>query len=269
MEPKDLTDEIALNKVERKSESVKSISIVIPAYNEENRIGKTIYDLLSVLDNQDQLIVVFDGTDQTPEVVKSFGSNVELLTSDRRLGKGGAILTGFQQCRNEVIGFIDADNSVPVHDVIRLARDVNESKPCVIASRWVKSSSIVKNEPFFNIFASRIFHYLVYLVLGIKVKDTQCGAKFFKKDLIKVILPKVTIKSRMIDVTLLYHVKLLGKEITEVGVKWEHDEDTKLPILKAIPFMFATVIGLKLRHHKMLKSKAHILGKFLDSFQHN
>ena len=106
-------------------------------------------------------------------------------------------------------------------------------------------------------------------MLGITVKDTQCGAKFFLKEVIKEILPKITITSRMIDVALLYHLKLIGKQIFEVGVTWKHNDDTKLPILKAIPFMFATIMGLKMIHSKRLGDRSNLIRKFSDSFEHN
>ena len=246
-----------------------AISIVIPAYNEENRIRNTLRDLLSKLKEEDQIIVVFDGNDHTPEVVRSFGDRVELLLSNRRLGKGGAILFGFQNCRNETVGFIDADNAVPVEDVMKLAINVDSETPCVIGSRWVRSSRIVRNEPLLNVFTGRIFHYIVYLVLGIKAKDTQCGAKFFKSEIIREIIPKITIKSRMIDIALLYHVKLLDKKILEMGVTWRHSDETRLPILKAIPLMLATVIALKISHHHKLKLISHAIRKFGESISHN
>ena len=259
-------NQITLRKGDQKH---KAISIVIPAYNEENRIENTLRDLLSILKEEDQVIVVSDGNDRTPEIVRSFGDRFELLLSDRRLGKGGAILVGFQYCRNEIVGFIDADNAIPVEDVIRLAINVNTETPCVIGSRWVRSSRILRSEPFFNVFAGRVFHYIVYLVLGIKAKDTQCGAKFFTSEIIKEIVPKITIKSRMIDIALLYHVRLIDKNILEMGITWIHNDETKLPILKAIPLMFATIIALKISHHQKLRALSHIIRKFGESISHN
>ena len=259
-------DPTILQKVDKDR---KAISVVIPAYNEENRIRNTIRDLLPLLKEEDQVIVVFDGNDHTPDVVRSFGERVELLLSDRRLGKGGAILVGFQNCRNEIVGFIDADNAVPVEDALKLALNLNTETPCVIGSRWVRSSRVLRNEPLFNVFAGRIFHYIVYLVLGIKAKDTQCGAKFFTSEIIKEIIPKITIKSRMIDIALLYHVKLLGKEILEMGITWKHSDETRLPIMKAIPLMLATVFALKISHHHKLRSLSHAIRKFGESISHN
>ena len=241
----------------------------IMANNEEKRIKGTLHELLSSLNEEDQVIVVFDGNDRTPEIVRSFGDRVELLLSDKRLGKGGAILVGFQNCRNDIVGFIDADNAVTVDDVLKLAQSVNSETPCVIGSRWVRSSRIIRNEPFFNVFAGRIFHYIVYLVLGIKAKDTQCGSKFFTSEIIREIVPKITIKSRMIDIALLYHVKLMRKDILEMGITWRHSDETKLPILKAIPLMFATIIALKISHHHKLRIFSHAIRKFGESISNN
>ena len=143
--------------------------------------------MLSKLDDSDQIVVVCDGADNTPDIVMSFGDRVELVTSLTRLGKGGAILTGFQHCRNEIVGFVDADNAVPADDVFKLASMVSKDETRVMGSRWVRSSKILKNEPFFNVLAGRVFHYTVYFILGLKIKDTQRGAKFFHRDLLKEI----------------------------------------------------------------------------------
>ncbi len=224
------------------------ISIVIPAYNEEARITPFLESLLEISPPATELIVVSDGNDRTSDIVKSFGESIKLLHFDSRLGKGGAILEGFRAAKGEVIGFVDADGSIPANEVFRLASMVTLDNACVVGSRWCKDSKIIYPEPILNAIAGRFFHYLTFLILGIKAKDTQCGLKFFHKNILQVIAKRITVKSRMIDVALLYHTKLLKKKINEVGIIWAHKDGTRLPIMKSIPLMFATLIGLKVIH---------------------
>ena len=241
-------------------------SIVIPAYNEEYRIEKTLVDLLKILEPNDEIIVVFDGNDNTPDVVRRVSPQIKLIISPTRLGKGGAILEGFKVASHDIVGFIDADNSVKAEDVLKLAEMVSFEEPCVIASRWVRSSEINKREPFLNVFAGRMFHYLLFIVLGLRVKDTQCGAKFFHKSLLDLILDKITVKNRVFDVAILFQTSGLNKPIKEVGIRWSHDNNTRLPIRKVIPLMFATIIGLRVVHSKRLKVKEDIIRKLSDEF---
>ena len=244
-------------------------SIVIPAYNEEKRISPFLKSILEEAPLFTEIIVVCDGNDGTADVVRTFGNRVKLVTFSQRQGKGGAIIEGFKIARGEVIGFVDADGAIPAYEVFRLASMVSETHSCVIGSRWVKGSIVENPEPVINVIAGRVFHYLTFLILRIRAKDTQCGIKFFHRNLLNVIVKRTTIKSRMIDVVLLYHTKLLGKSICEVGIRWTHKSGTKLPILKVIPLMFATLVGLKFIHSskaKLWKSLANRVSKGIKNW---
>lgn len=236
-----------------------SYSLIIPAYNEEKRIGNTLKSLISQIGGEAEIIIVFDGNDRTPEIVKSFGNRVNLLVSDIRLGKGGAIIEGFKAATSKVVGFVDADNAFLPSDISKLANMVSYDFPCVIGSRWVRGSTINRKEPFFNILAGRMFHYLVLFFLHLRVKDTQCGIKFFTKELVEEIMPRITVKSRMFDVAILYHIRMLKRRILEVGITWTHKEGTKLPIIRAIPLMFATLIGIKIVHDERFKKSKSLI----------
>lgn len=247
--------------VQGKVEQHFGTTLIIPAYNEEKRIGHFLSSLVSILPESSEIIVVFDGNDGTPEVIKSFGNRIKLIQFPRRLGKGAAIIEGFKRATGEVVGFVDADGAIPSSEVFRLSKMVSEDVPCVIGSRWVRNAKIISQEPLLNVIAGRAFHYLNYLVLGLRVKDTQCGLKFFHKSILDRILPEVTLTNRMIDVALLYHIELLRKNISEVGIKWSHRPGTKLPILRVIPIMFALLIGLRLLNSHRLKKRFKFLSK--------
>lgn len=257
-EPDYLFDQIISEYVEQRYLT----SIIIPAYNEEQRIGPFLKSITESFSGNTEIIVVFDGNDNTPEIVKSFGNRVKLIQFSKRLGKGGAIIEGFKQAKGEVVGFVDADGAIPASEVKRLSSMVTDENPCVIGSRWTRTSRIESSEPILNVFAGRVFHYLVFLILGLKIKDTQCGIKFFHRSILNSLLKRITIKSRMIDVVLLFHVKLLKKNIREVGIRWKHVSGTKLPIMKIIPFMFATLVGLRLVHSDFLRQKTNSIVRF-------
>ncbi len=246
-----------------------SSSLVIPAYNEERRIRPFLNSLLSVLPDSTEIIVVFDGDDGTPEVVRSFGERVQLLQFPHRIGKGGAIIEGFKKSSGSVVGFVDADGAISATEILKLESMVSAECPCVVGSRWVKSSVVETPEPVLNVFAGRVFHYLVYLILGVKTKDTQCGVKFFHRTLLDSVINQVTVKNRMIDVALLYHTKLLNCKITEVGITWRHVEGTKLPILKVIPLMFATILGLRVIHSRRFRDTFMPLSQVYSDWERN
>ena len=223
-------------------------TLVIPAYNEEKRISPFLKSILEEAPASTEIIVVCDGNDRTADIVRTFGNRVKLITFSQRQGKGGAIIEGFKLAKGEVVGFVDADGAIPAYEVFRLASIVDENNPCVIGSRWVRGSVVEYSEPFLNVIAGRVFHYMTFLILGLRCKDTQCGVKFFHKNLLKVLVKRVQVRSRMADVALLYHTRLLGVKISEVGIHWSHKDGTRLPILSVIPLMFATLVGLKLVH---------------------
>lgn len=243
------------------------VSIVIPAYNEEERIKPFLSSLISILEDDIEIIVVVDGNDTTPGIVKSFGERVRLIEFPNRIGKGRAIIEGFKRAEGEVIGFVDADGAISAEEILRLSNLVTKEIPVVIGSRWMKNSRILIAEPTLNRFASRMFHYLTFLILGLREKDTQCGIKFFHKSVIDLIINKIEISDWMIDVALLYHARLIGKEIREVGIVWSHKENSKFRILKGFPIMFFELIGLKIVHSKRLGGRFQTLSNIAADFR--
>lgn len=226
------------------------LSIIIPAWNEERRLARTLDRYLPSLESRSEpfeVLVVVDGvTDRTPEIVKSYASRgVRLLQYSTRLGKGGAVLEGLKHAKFDYVGYLDADGPISPEEMYGLVdylRDVD----CVVASRWVRGASGVQEEPLFNRVSGRIWNSLTRGLLFLPIRDTQCGAKFFKGTVAKSLLRTVTLTNRAFDVDVLYHVRKSGGSLREVGVRWHHDPDTKLPIGRAIPVMFVSLIGLRL-----------------------
>lgn len=241
---------------------LQNLSIVIPAYNEADRISPTLKDLISNVKNLGEILVVFDGNDSTPTVAKSFGDKVRVLQYPKKLGRGGAVLQGLKDAQYGTVCFIDADNSAPWFEVQKVSNMVSKENPCVIGSRWTAGSKLLKREGYFKIFVGRVWRYLTFLLLGLEMKDAQCGLKCFDANMLKKVLPAVQTTNRMFDVSLLYNIKQLGYDIKEVGIQWSHNDDTRMPYIHIIPVMFMYLIGLRIAHSPVSQKYEYRLKKY-------
>ncbi len=230
------------------NEKPAGISLTIPAYNEEDRIAGALDSYLPVLKATGipyEVNVVIDGNDRTDLVAGAYsGMGVSVHKYARKLGKGGAIFAGMRLARYSITGYVDADGSLSpesLAEIIRLARDYD----CVVGSRWVTGSVWDRKEPVFNRVASRFFNLLVRGMLGVPIRDTQCGVKFFRTSLVTDLLSKTVVTNRTFDIDLLYHARRDGKRMAEVPVRWSHDDRTRMPIFRVIPIMFVTLIGIR------------------------
>lgn len=225
------------------------VSLVIPAYNEEARLGRALDAYLPVLETMGrpfEVIVVMDGTDGTPHIVEEYaGRRVVGVSSHVKLGKGGALLKGFSGARFGVIGYVDADGSLGAQDLARMIQQTSASD-CVVASRWLPGSQWVTPEPLVKRILSRGFNFLVRGLLGLPLSDTQCGAKFFRASLLRGILPEVTVTNLTVDVGVLFHARRAGASIREMPVTWDDDRRTRFNLGKMVMFMLITVVGIRL-----------------------
>lgn len=238
------------NQLEEGSHSLmENVSIIIPAFNEEKRIGQTISDLVNNAPEILEVIVIFDGTDQTEKIAMESGENVKVIRYNKRLGQGGAVFEGFNHAKGSVVCFIDADGAAPWYEVIRICSLVNKDRPVVYGSRWVNGAKIGRKENIRNIVGGRIYHYLALAILGVHERDSFCGVKAFQKDVALDLAKRVTLLDRTFNIALSYNLKLMNIAVTEVGIEWSHKDGTKLHVgLKVIAMMFLTLIGLRFAH---------------------
>jgi glycosyltransferase involved in cell wall biosynthesis len=202
------------------------ISLVIPAYNKEKRIGGVISSYSAYLSGKCdyELIIVCDGTDNTARIVRDMTAHdphISLLEFKERQGKGGAIVHGLRSSRGDVLAFVDADNSVPPEEFEKLLGSL-DGNDCVIASRRVKGAHTV-NKPYARRFPSMIFNIIVNLLFNLNIRDTQCGAKLFRKEAVEDLLPHLKTKGFEFDVELLWRLKNRGCMVREVPINWTHD----------------------------------------------
>lgn len=269
------SEDCLLSPVATPDKGASGVSIVIPAWNEEDRLARTLERYLPSLEsrgNPFEVIVVADGVrDRTAVVAESYSArNVRVIRFPTRLGKGGAILAGLREAQHEYIGYIDADGPISPQEMYGLVDDLR-GVDCVVASRWIRGASGASQQPLFHRVAGRGWNFLTRSLLFLPLSDTQCGAKFFKKSVVLPVLKTVTLTNRAFDVSVLYHVRKAGAQVKEVPVRWTNDAATRLPITPAtIPVMFASLIGMRLMNSPVGKRiPLRLIQWFLHEFRGN
>jgi glycosyltransferase involved in cell wall biosynthesis len=232
------------------------VSIIIPAYNEEKRIEPTIQKYLSYYQSQYpnnfEILVVLNGcTDNTLAIVKKYADKhdeIHYLNYPEPIGKGGAIAKGFKYAKGEFVGYTDADMSTRPEIMHRLLRviEVLPDVECVIGSRELNNSKVVGKENARKIM-SKGFNFGVNFLFNLGIKDTQCGAKLLRKEVINKILPSLTVTNMAFDVNLLVDVKRANGDIIEVPIEWEDaDKSTIKNPIKVSVAMALSVVRLRL-----------------------
>ncbi len=222
------------------------ISVIVPAYNEEKRIQNMLNQYGDYFFNgrhDCEIVVICDGHDSTAEIVRQMAekyARIRLFEFASRLGKGGAIIEGFKKSNGEVVGFVDADEAVHPHQFEKLLNQL-KNYDCAIASRRTAGSQILVRQPLKREVVSKIFNMLVNGLFGLKIKDTQCGAKVFKKEVIERVVPRLRSTGFEFDVELLWRIKNEGFSIKEVPITWQHTDKSSFS-LKQSPKMFINLI---------------------------
>lgn len=198
------------------------LSIIIPAYNEEKRIEKTVNSVYGAFRDDLELIVVSNGSiDKTVYVLKGLKrkyKSLKILVFKKRLGKGGAIIEGLKAAKKEIIGFLDADDAFGLKE-IKKSLAYFKDYDCIIASKWKGKSFADVNEPFLRKLFSRGWNLLARLILGLDFYDTQAGAKFMKKRAYDKISKRGFItKGFEFDVELLYRLKQNNFKVKEMFI---------------------------------------------------
>lgn len=228
------------------------LSVIVPAYNEEERIEKTLREYtegLKATGRDFEIIVVCDGSkDRTAEIA---GKYAKVLSFPNRLGKGGGVIEGFKAAGGDVLSFTDADNSLKVDQFIKLLEEMDATGAgCVIADRKSKESVIVESQYLIRRFASEAFNFLLSrAIFGLKVRDSQCGGKVFKRSCVEPVIPQMACKGFEFDVELLWRVRKNGCRIAEVPVIWKDDKGSKFSF-KYIPSMFINLMKVRLGIYK-------------------
>jgi len=203
--------------------------LIIPAYNEERRIV-SFFDTTNGFEGE--LIVVCDGTDATAEVVEQIAHQrndlvIRCLRFKERLGKGGGIIAGLAVARAPLVGYVDADGSTSIDELTRLFSLLGPYDG-VFGSRWVLGSKLQVQQGLLRQLESRGFNLFIRILFGLRYRDTQCGAKVFKKASIDLILPKMISRGFEFDVELLWRLSEAGFKIGEFPIEWQNIGDSRV-----------------------------------------
>jgi dolichyl-phosphate beta-glucosyltransferase len=210
---------------------------VIPAYNEEKRIGKTLKSIDEYLKKQDYLyevLVVSDGSkDNTVKVVENLIpeiKNLKVIANKENRGKGFVTRQGIMEARGEYRLFTDADNSTSIDQVEKIWPWFEEGYDVVIGSRDLKDSVLDPPQPFLrNFILGEGFKLFRKLILGLwGVEDTQCGFKAFSKKMVSDVFPRCKIDRFAFDPEILIVAQKKGYKIKEIPVFWKNDQDSKV-----------------------------------------
>src|ERR1051325_3944491 len=213
--------------------SSASLSIVIPAYNESARIGKTLREVLAYLDAQPgggEVIVVDDGShDDTSQVAEReiaahARGNAEgrVIRVEPNRGKGNAVRTGLLAARNTVAAFFDADLSMPVTETPKLVEPIRSGQYDIgFGWRALDRKLIGTHQPWTREQSGRVFNRLMRLATGLPFKDTQCGFKAFRMDVCRPVIEGALIDRFGFDVELLFIAHRAGLRMLEYPVRWD------------------------------------------------
>jgi dolichyl-phosphate beta-glucosyltransferase len=237
----------------REEVPLKDISLVIPAYNEEFRLRKSLeqdVSYLSGLNTAWEIIVVDDGSyDQTTviaqEYVDKYGNSVRLLRLPRNRGKGAAVQMGVINAVGRYIIIADADNATPIEEVGRFLAVAKEDE-IVIGSRYVESAKIEKKQSKWRVRIGRIGNHLIRLFLIDGIADTQCGFKLFPARIAKELFSRQRINRWGFDMEILSIAQGMGIPIREKGVIWRDVPGSRLRPLRDAVMTLCELVVIKM-----------------------
>lgn len=244
------------------NKQIKSLSVIIPAYNEEKRITKTLKQIANYMPaNFDdyEVIVYNDGSnDQTQQVTEDFIKQNKLKNYcikgfKKNCGKGATIKIAALKAKKDWILVMDADSATPITDVKRLIKGRGDAE-VVYGSRYLDRSLLKVRQPLTRRIIGRVGNLLARLVIGIKLVDTQCGFKLFSRRATRIIFPKAEIDRWGWDLEVLVIAMANHLKIVEVPVSWRHIEGSKFRASRGVRQTFFELFAIR-KNLKMGKYK--------------
>ena len=235
------------------------LSVVIPAYNEETRIAGSLDRLRSWLSGQpgsSEVLVVDDGSrDETARLVERFaaenaGSPVEMRMLSNRLnrGKGYSLKHGVLMAAGEYLLLSDADFSTPIEELPRLLELVSSEKYGIaIGSRGLEESKIEIHQPLWRESMGRCFNMLVRAITSLPYRDTQCGFKVMRREVVLPLFRAARVERFAYDVEILYLARRAGIRVAEVPVIWRDSPGSRVNAVLDSFDMLKDIIGIVLR----------------------
>jgi dolichyl-phosphate beta-glucosyltransferase len=237
------------------------VSIVIPAYNEEQRLPSYLDAIRGYLDSTAlaaEVLVVDDGSkDGTAAYVRSVGDpRVRLVSQPRNQGKGRAVMRGVAESAGHYVLFADADGATPIGELDKLLGAVGQQAEIAIGSRRVVSDQAERERAGVRELMGQVFYSVVNFLAVPGIRDTQCGFKLFRTDVARELFDRLNEAGWAFDVELLYRAQLLGYGIAEVPVSWHEVAGSKVNPLKDAIKMFLAIFRIRRHNSGLLRHRA-------------
>lgn len=238
------------------------LSVVVPAYNEESRIGATLERMLEYLDGDGrpyEVLIVDDGsTDATIERVRVIAegrANVHLLHYDGNRGKGHAVRYGVLRASGDFILFSDADLATPIEEVANLLGHVRAGAEVAIGSRDIPGARLERRQAWWREMGGKLFNRVVQVVAVPGIRDTQCGFKLFTRAAAQNTFRLCRIDNFSFDVEVLYVARRLGYRVAEVPVRWAHQEGSKVVFVRDALRMLRTLFRIRATAYELSRAE--------------
>ncbi|MBZ5693897.1 MAG: glycosyltransferase family 2 protein [Acidobacteriia bacterium] len=237
------------------SQTAPELSIVIPAYNEEKRLGRALTRIRDYFANRPvgpggiEILVVDDGsTDGTAKIVQDWAGqmpSLRLVANGENRGKGYSVRHGMLEARGRIAIFTDADLSSPIEESEKLLAAIEAGNDVAIGSRAIDRSLIAVHQSRLREIAGIIFNGLVRLFTGLPIHDTQCGFKAFVRERCKIVFEQQRIERFGFDPEVLFLARRHGLRTAEVPVRWAHDPATKVHVFRDSLLMFGDLAYIR------------------------
>lgn len=230
----------------------RELSVVIPAFNEERRLGPSLERILTYLERRGagfEILVADDGSrDATGAVAAGFAARgVRVLRAEANQGKGAALRRGVLASRGRRVLLTDADLSTPIEDLARLEPRLAEGE-VVIGSRAVKGANVTRHQPFYREVMGKTFNKLIRLAGVWGLQDTQCGFKLLDGEVARELFAELVTPGFGYDVELVWLARRHGYRVAEVGVSWEHSPDSRVrPLVDSLAVLLE-IVRFRLHH---------------------
>ncbi|MGB0035471.1 MAG: dolichyl-phosphate beta-glucosyltransferase [Candidatus Acidiferrales bacterium] len=231
------------------------LSIIIPAYNEEARLPRSLARIRIYLEGREmtpdeyEIVIVDDGsTDGTVRVAKEWMRemlSLRIVSNERNRGKGYSVRHGMLEARGRVALFTDADLSSPIEESEKLFAAIEAGNDVAIGSRALDRSLIETHQSQLRELAGILFNSFVRLFTGLLFHDTQCGFKAFVRERSRIVFEQQRIEGFGFDPEILFLARRHGLRIAEIPVRWAHDPATKVHVIRDGVRMFSDLIVIR------------------------
>ena len=227
------------------------LTIVVPAYNEAGRIAASLFALKDYIRRKDfeiELIVVDDGSTDNSVELAAGQEGTRVLRNVRNRGKGFSVRRGILAARGELVLFTDADLSAPIDEADKLLAAIESTQAdAVVGSRALERELIGIHQSPCRELGGRFFNLLVRIFTGLRIRDTQCGFKLFRRETTRRAFELQRVERFGFDPEILFLIERLGGKVAEVPVRWNHSHATKVHFVRDSLLMTRDLFALHWR----------------------